>query len=102
MASTGKEAYPRRAALGGEAFQQVGQGAAAVDVEAVVGGVLRDEDEFLHAVGDQSLSLCHEVVDGARDVLAADEGDGAVGAGAVAALRDFEVGVVPGGGELTG
>ena len=96
------ETNPRGAALGGEPFKQLAEGAAMVDVEAVIGGVLRDDDEFLYSFFYQHLGFGNQFVDGYRFVGAADEGDGAVGAAAVAALGDFEVGIVAWGGKRAG
>ena len=93
------EANPWGAALGGEEVEKVAESAAAVEVEAVVGGVLSDEDEFFGSIVDQLLRFEEDVFDGAGDVFATDEGDGAVGAAAVAAFGYFEVGVVIGSGE---
>ena len=91
------EANPWGAALGGEEVEKVAESSSAVEVEAVVGGVLSDEDEFFGAVVDQLLRFEEDVFDGAGDVFATDEGDGAVGAAAVAAFGNFDVGIVAGG-----
>ena len=69
-----------------------------VEVEPVVGGVLGNDDDFLHPFGNHSFCLVEDVLDGAGDMLSANEGYGAIGAGAVASLADFQVGVVFGSG----
>ena len=92
------EAYPVGSALGGEQVEEVAQAAAAVAVEAVVGGVLRDEDEFFGSVLHECLRFGEDVFHGSRLVFAAYEGYGAVGAAAVAAFGYFDVGEVFGGG----
>ena len=71
-----------------------------IEIEAVVGGILADDDDFLHAVGHELLGFGDEFVDGTRAVGTADEGDGAVGTGAVAAFGNLEVGVVRRSGEV--
>ena len=68
----------------------------AVEVHAVVGGVLGDEDEFADAIVDEFAGFVEDHFDGFGDVFAAHGWDGAEGAGAVAAFGDFEVGVVGG------
>ena len=78
-----------------ELFQQFRQPRAAVQVHAVVGGILGDDDEFPHAVGGEFVRLADHFFHRLRDVLAAHLRDGAVGAKAVAALADLHVGVVP-------
>ena len=93
------EAYPRGSAFSGQPGEEVAQTAATVEVKAVVGGVLRNDDYFFNARGDKVSGLVDKLVDGARDVSATDEGDGTVGAMAVAALGNFEVGIVARRGE---
>ena len=75
--------------------EQLGQADVAVEVEAVVGRVLGDEDQLAHAVGGQLARLAEHFLDRLGDVLAAHAGDGAEGAESVAALGDLQIGVVP-------
>ena len=96
------EAYPGGTAFDGQAVEELAEGAAAVEVEAIPGGVLADDYQFFYAVGYQVLGFGDDCLDGSRMVSAADEWDGAVGAAAVASFGDLEVGVVGGGGEGTG
>ena len=77
-----------------ELLQQAGQAAFSVAVEPVVGRVLGDDDEFLHALGGQAARLFHQIFHGHAHVRAADERNGAVGTGAVAAFRNLEIGIV--------
>jgi hypothetical protein len=63
-------------------------------VHAKVGRVLRDEVDFLHALGDEALGFADDGFLGAGTMLAADLGDDAEGAGVVAAFGDFDVGHV--------
>ena len=58
-----------------------------------VSRVLRNQSNFLHALGFEVLCLCDDVLDGAGVLLAADEWDSAVGAAAVAAFRNFQISV---------
>ncbi len=76
-----------------ELAQQFGQADLAVEIEAVIGGVLGDDDQFADAVGGEFVRLADDFLDRLGDVLAAHAGDGAEGAGAVAALGDFQIGV---------
>ncbi len=75
--------------------QQLDQPDLAVEVEPVIGGVLRDDIQFAHAVSRQLTGLGHDHLDRFRDVLAAHLGDRTERAGAVATFRDFEIRVVP-------
>ena len=67
----------------------------AVEVEAVVGRVLGDDDQLADAVGGQLAGLADDFLDRLGDVLAAHAGDGAEGAEPVAAFGDLQIGVVP-------
>ena len=69
--------------------QQLGQPHPAVQVQAVIGRVLGDDDQLAHAVGGQFAGLAQHFLDRLGDVLAAHAGDGAEGAKPVAALRRF-------------
>lgn len=63
-------------------------------VHAKVSGVLGDEIDFLHALGDEAFRFAHDGVLGAGTVLAANLWDDAEGAGVVAAFGDLDVGHV--------
>ena len=58
------EAYPGGAALSGQAVEQLAQGAVAVEVEAIPGGVLADDYQLLDASGDECLGLVDNLLDG--------------------------------------
>ncbi len=74
--------------------QQLGQPRPAVEVDAVVGHVLRDQDQLADAVAGQLLGLGDDHLDRLGHVLAPHEGDRAEGAKPVAPFRDLEVGEV--------
>ena len=57
--------------------QQVGQRAFLIQVEAVVGQVLRDQDEFAHPFGCQALCLPDQIFNRLAAVAAPHERDGA-------------------------
>ncbi len=63
-------------------------------VHAEVGGVLGDEVDLLHAAFHESLDLAEDGILGAGAVRAADFRNDTEGAGVVAALGDFHVGVM--------
>ena len=94
------EAHPLDAVDAAQAAQQLGEHAAAVEVEAVVGGVLGDDDQLAHARGGQLARLLLQRLHRHRDVGPADERDGAVAATPVAPLGDLQIGVVAGRGEV--
>ena len=75
--------------------EQAGQSAALLALLAAkISRVLRDQRDFLDALRLEFLRFGDDVFDGAGCLLAADERDGAVGAAAVAAFCDFQIGVV--------
>ncbi len=78
-----------------ELTEQLGQPGPAVEVDAVIGHVLRHEDELADAVGGQLLGLLDDPLDRLGDVLAPHEGDCAERAEAIAALGDLQIGEVP-------
>jgi hypothetical protein len=80
-----------------ELLEELGESGLAVEIEAVGGEVLGDEDEFAGAVVGEGAGFGEDVFDGEGTERSADGGDGAEGAGAVAAFANFEVGVVFGG-----
>ena len=94
------EAYPPDTVDAAQAAQQFGQAALPVEVEPVVGRVLRNDDQFLHASGREFARLLLQFLHRHGNVPAADERDGAVAAFPVATLRDFQVGIVPGRREV--
>ncbi len=65
------------------------------EVLAVGGGVLGDEEELLRAVLDEPAGLCLQLLHGARQVAAAEGGDGAERAAPVAAGGDLQGGGRP-------
>ena len=94
-----QNADPGDIRLLGDLADQLGQGIAAVEILAVAGGILSNQRQLLDAQGVHVLGLGHHVLHGTGAELAADGGDGAVGAAVVTALGDLEVGGVVGGGE---
>ena len=74
--------------------EQIRQPAAAVEIDPVIGRVLRDDHQFAHAAGGQPPRFVEHLLHRHRDVRPADERNGAVTALPVAPLADFEVGVV--------
>ena len=67
----------------------------AVQVDAVAGDILGDDDALLHHGVSQMLRLRQHVLHAAAAVSAPQGGDHAVGAAVVAALGDAQVGIVP-------
>ena len=65
------------------------------DVDAIGGGVLRDDQQLLHAGFDQFLGLAQHIGGRARDQIAAQARDDAEGAAIVAAFGNLQIGVVP-------
>jgi hypothetical protein len=63
-------------------------------VDAVGAGVLRNHQQFLHALLDQVLGFAHHLADRSADEIAAHRRDDAEAAAVVAALRDLQVGIV--------
>ena len=78
-----------------ELIEQFHEPGLAVEVHAVIGRVLRDDHQLLHAVGGEFAGLADHLLDRLGGVLAPHLRDRAEGAGAVAALGDLEVGHVP-------
>lgn len=68
----------------------------AVQVEPVIGRVLRDDDQLPGSSGRELFRLGDQSVHRDRYVPAPDQRDRAVAAPAVAAFRDFQIGVMPG------
>src|SRR5690606_34038742 len=65
------------------------------DVDAVGAGVLRDDQQLLHARLHQALGFAHDVADGAADQIAAHGRNDAEAAAVVAAFGNLQVGVMP-------
>ena len=93
------EAYPRDAVDEAQAAQQLGQHPPSVEVDAVIGRVLRDDHQFPNSLCGEFAGLLLQLLHRDGDVAAADERNGAVAAFPVAALRDFQIGVVLRGGQ---
>ena len=74
--------------------QQLAKHTLAVEVDAVVGGVLSDDNQLLDPLVSQLACLLFQLLHPHRAVLATDERNGTVAALPVAPLRDFQVGVV--------
>lgn len=72
----------------GEFFEQVNEAGFAVCVGAVAHGVLGDEGNLFDAIGSHAVGFGNEAVDVFALVVAAKTGNGAKGAGAVAAVGD--------------
>ena len=83
-------------------LEQLAQHPLLVQVGAVAGDVLGDDDDLLHAPVGQLLGLSEQGLHGPAAVAAPEIGDDAVGAAVVAALRDLQVGGVSGGGHHPG
>ena len=67
---------------------------AVAQVHAVGAGVLRDDQQLLHAGLEQILGLAHHLADGAAVQVATQTGDDAERTAVVAAFRDLQVGIV--------
>src|SRR5262249_32608401 len=74
--------------------QQLGQPDLSVQIHAVIGRILSDNDQLAHAVGSQLTSLAQHFFHRLGDVLAPPGGDSAEGTKPVAALGDFQIGVM--------
>ena len=77
------------------------EAAFAVEVSAVARQLLGNDLKFLDALCHQALHFRHNVLDAAALLLACNNGDGAIGTVAVAALAYFEVGIMGGCGDPT-
>lgn len=82
--------------------QQLRQLPLPVQVHAVAGNILGDDDALLHAVVRQGLGLLQNVLHPAGAVVAPQGGDHAIGAAVAAPLGDAEIGVLPGSGQHPG
>ena len=77
-----------------QAAQQLGEHPPAVEVDAVVGRVLRNDHQLPDALRGQFAGLFLQLLHRDGDVAAADERDGAVAALPVAAFGNLQVGIV--------
>ena len=84
----------------GQGMEQARQLALFVQIEAVVGQLLGDEQQFFYATPGQVSGFGHQLIDRATDVLAAHQRNGTERAGTVAAFRDLQVCVVGQRGDL--
>ena len=80
------DAQPLDAFHGGKLPQKLCQGTAPVKVQAIVGGILGDNDQLPDAFGGKGFSLFHQFLHRDGTVIAADERNGAIGAAAVASF----------------
>jgi hypothetical protein len=64
------------------------------EIEPISARVLRDDEQLLYAGGDQPLGLAHHLAEQAALEPAAQRRNDAEAAGVVAALRNFQIGVV--------
>ncbi len=78
-----------------EAHEQARERVALTQVPAPDARVLADEHELAHALLGKRTDLARDLGERARGVAAADVGDGAEGAEAVAAVGDLDVGARP-------
>jgi hypothetical protein len=86
----------------GEAGEEGGEAVFEAEVFAIAGDVLADEVDFADAIVEQAAGFEDDAFKAAAAELAAELGDDAEGAGVIAALGDFDVGVVFGGGADAG
>ena len=82
--------------------QQLRQLLLAIEVHAVAGDILRDDDALFHAVRRQGTSFGQNVLHGAAAVAAPQLGDDAVGTAVGAALGNAQIGDVGGGRQHAG
>ena len=75
--------------------QQTRQAVRLAGVASIVGRVLRHDDEFLRARGDERLRLVHDSVQRPAAQLALEAGNRAEGARRVAAVRNLQVRAAP-------
>ncbi|MPM44806.1 hypothetical protein SDC9_91488 [bioreactor metagenome] len=80
-----------------ELIQQFRQHGLAVSVDAVAGGILRNQRQFAYSAANQPLCFVHERFQWFADESAANQWNRAVGAAVVAAVRNAEVSAVAGG-----
>ena len=86
---------PLNAVDGLKLLEQLHQAWLTVTVHAVIGCVLGDDDQLLHAVCGQFAGLSHDLLNRLRGVLASHLGDRTKRACPVAAFRNLEIRHVP-------
>ena len=94
------EPNPCNAVNAAQPVEQFAQPSFAVKVDPVVGRVLCDDDQLLDPCGGQFAGLLLQLLHRHRYMAAADERDGAIAAHPVAALRNFQIGIVARGGQM--
>ena len=85
-----------------ESPQKLGQAGSPVEIKAVIGGDLADQDQLLHPLGRQGLGLGHDRFDRPGTLVAPQLRDDAKRAAIVAAFGHLEVGHRLGGGAVAG
>ena len=88
------EADPADAVDPAQGLEQLGQSSASVEVESVVGGILRNDDQFADAPICQFAGLLQQRLHRNRDVRPPDQRDCAVAAPPVAPFGDLQIGIV--------
>ena len=88
----------------GERFHQFGharldraavpESGAVFDIDAIGAGVLRNHQQFLHTCFDEVVGFLHHIANRTADQIATHRGNNAKSAAMIAALRDFQIGVV--------
>ena len=86
----------------GQLPAQSGKAPPAVQIGAVAGDVLGDDDQLFYPVGGQIPRLLQDILHAPGAVTAPDIGDGTEGAEVVAALCDPEIGPGGAGGDHSG
>ena len=88
------QTYPLNALDSAQTLQQLRQTTLAVEVDAVVGGILCDDHQLLHATSRQLSCLLLDLLHRYGCVLATNKRNGTVAAEPVATLGNLQVGVV--------
>ena len=96
------QAQPLHALNLREPAAELRQHVLSVEIGAVAGDVLGDDDELLRPVGSELPRFLQNVLHRPGAIPAPDEGDGAEGAEIVAALRDAQPGPARAGGDHAG
>lgn len=79
---------------------KVGNMALAIDVDTVICELLGNDLEFFHTIGNHAFYFGKNLLLWSADVFASDKRNGAISTMAVAALADFEVGIMAWCGEM--
>ena len=95
------QADPFKAIDVAQSLHQIHDMRLAVNVVAIIGQVLSDEDEFLHALLGQAFCLLYQMLHRHRDMTATDERDSTEGATTVATFRDLQISVMLRSGKHT-